>query len=338
MVLDDFVQRAINLLPKEVQDRFASDPLAVLRGPLAMEVTAVDHLASKRTDGGACDGLSFLEDGVILYAPTPHSRRQNFTLAHELGHWLAERTPGLYDWLADQNDAGKLLETLCDRIAQSLLLPPEKARDTVERGPVRARHLIDLYNSTLASRPVCAIALSKHLPGLGAVVVIDQDSSMVSHASINPDPESGWPAVFPWRGQQLLPSHPLAKLPNGSTLTRRLTWRTPWGTEADFYVDALAEKNRTIAVFLAHDLWNSEKFHPEFKRDFDARPLLNGYCCESPFERRGFPCSLCRQPYCPKCGDCQCERSARHEELCNGCFLQFPRHLVDDGLCPDCRY
>lgn len=338
MFLDDFARRAVQILPKDVQDRFALDPLGVLRTSLRMKVTAVDHLARNRTDGGACDGLSFLEDGVILYAPSPHSRRQNFTLAHELGHWLADQTPGVYDWLADQRDAGKLLETLCDRIAQTLLMPPEKAKEAVKVGPIRAQHVLDLYNSTLASRPVCAIALSKHLPGLGAIVIIDQNSSSVSHASINPDPESGWPTVFPWRGQRLAPSHPLSMLPSGSTLTRRLTWPTPWGAQADFYVDAIAEKNRVIAVFSTHDHWGSEKFHPETRRDFDSRPLLNGYCCGAPFERRGFPCGACRGPYCPDCGDCECDRSAKRQEMCSNCFLQFPRHLVVDGVCADCRY
>ena len=163
MNLKGCVEQALSLVPDDVRVRFSADPCGVLRSDLGLTVKAVEHLANAREDGGACDGVSFLEDGVILYAPTLASRRENFTLAHELGHWLAEKAPDIYDWLADQDEPGRLLETVCDRIAQRLLLPDSAARAVIGQGPIRAQHLIDLYDATQASRPVCAIALAKHL-------------------------------------------------------------------------------------------------------------------------------------------------------------------------------
>lgn len=302
-----------------------------------MTVRAVDHLTSARDDGGACDGVSFLQDDVILYAPTPANRRENFTLAHELGHWLAEMAPGVYDWIADQDDPGRLLETVCDRIAQRVLLPDEAARAVVGSGPIRARHVIDLYDATQASRPVCAIALARQLPGFGAIAIIDRYTGTVSHASVKPDPEQGWPTVFPWRGQQLPDGHPLLQLPSGSSATRLLTWRTPWNAQADFYVDATGDDKRILAVFSGSDLWGSERFHAPIDREFDTRPLLAGYCCGKSFERRGYPCTDCHQPFCPRCGECRCGRDAKRELTCERCFLKFQPHLVVDGLCVDCR-
>ncbi|WP_074466418.1 ImmA/IrrE family metallo-endopeptidase [Arthrobacter sp. SW1] len=317
--------------------RFANDPEGALRNDLNLTVSAVEHLAHTRTDGGACDGVSFLEDGVILYAPTPGSRRQNFTLAHELGHWLAERAPDIYDWLADQDEPGRLLETVCDRIAQTLLLPETAAARVVGQGPLRAQHLVDLYNATQASRPVCAIALANQLQGLGAVVIIDRRSTAVTHASVKPDPERGWPTVFPWRGQHLTDTHPLLQLVDGRTMTRRLPWQTPWGSRADFYVDAVADESRVFAVFSSADLWNTERFHAPDRRDFDTRPALSGFCCGSSFELRGYPCPDCKKPYCPRCGKCPCQKDTQTMGACTNCFLQLHPNLITNGLCVECR-
>ncbi len=265
------------------------------------------------------------------------SRRENFTLAHELGHWLAEKAADVYDWLADQDNPGPLLETVCDRIAQRLLLPEAAASAVVGQGPIRATHILDLYNSTQASRPVCAIALAKRLPGLGAIAIIDRYTGTVAHASIKPDADAGWPTVYPWKGQQLSESHPLVTLAPGSTTSRRLTWRTPWGAQADFYVHAAGDSKRVYVVFCGTDLWDVEQFHAPIRRDFDTRELLEGSCCGTTFKRRGYPCGDCGQPYCPTCGDCRCGRDAKRALTCTRCFLQFQPHLVTDGVCVDCR-
>lgn len=337
MDLDACVEQALSQLNVELQAGFASDPLSVLRDGLGLTVTAVDDLGVDRAAGGACDGVSFLQDGVILYAPTPWSRRENFTLAHELGHWLVEKSPGIHDWLADQDEPARLLETICDRIAQRLLLPESATQAVIGDGPVRAQHLLDLYAATQASRPACAIALAKHLKGLGAVAIIDGASGVVTHASVAPHPEQGWPSVFPWRGQQLAAGHPLLNLAAGASVARRQAWQTNWGTRAEFYVDAVGDGKRVIAVFSDSDLWGIERFHAPTERDFDSRPLLSGSCCGTTFERRGYPCPTCRRPFCPNCGDCPCDRDAKRAVTCTGCFLQFKPHLVVDGLCEECR-
>lgn len=337
MDLEGCVTRALSQLTADVRTRFAADPLGVLRSELGLTVTAVEHLAKTRDGGGACDGVSFLKDGVILYAATPMSRRENFTLAHELGHWLAEKAPGVYDWIADQDDPLRLLETVCDRIAQRLLLPETAARGVIGEGPIRAHHLIDLYQATHASRPVCAIALAKHLPGMGAIAIIDRSKGTIDHASIQPDPEQGWPTVFPWPGQQLADGHPLLHVRDGSFVTRRLSWRTSWGTQADFYIDAIGDGKRVIVVFSDVDHWGVDPFHPAIEREFDARPVLSGHCCGTSFEQRGYPCPSCGKPFCPQCGDCRCDRDAKQQVRCNGCFLMFRAGLVTNGLCVECR-
>jgi hypothetical protein len=337
MSVDRCVELALAQLTDDVRARFAQDPLATLRRDLALTVTAADHLAEARAAGGMCDGVSFMRDGVVLYVPTEFSKRENFTLAHELGHLLVDSVEAIYDWVADQDDPARLLETICDRIAQRLLLPEGMITAAIGAGPVRVQTLLDLIATSEASGPACAIALASHLPGLGAVVIIERSTRRVTHASIQPDPEHGWPRVLPWNGDELTSTHPLAAVAPGASVTRRVRWSTPWGQTAEFYADARGDARRVLAILSATDLWNVEQFHAKDDRDFDNRPLLSGICCGTSFERRGYPCPDCEKPYCPKCALCPCQRNAARDVTCAKCFLTFRPHLVVDGLCADCR-
>lgn len=338
MKIDAVVARAMSALPIATATRFALEPIATMETDLGLTVTTMGQPASSREDGGACDGVSFLDDGVVLYAPTPNSRRQNFTLAHEVGHWLVEQTPGVYDWIIDHNDPGPLLETVCDRIAQQLLLPRHLVDSTIAVGrPVRAQDLVDLYGATQASRPVCAIALAQRLPGLAAIVLIDRYSRLVEHSSMRPDLDEGWPKVFPWRGQEISATHPMLAVAPGVSASKRVRWTTPWGAHADYYADLFGEANRVIAVLSAQDHWDIDDFHAPSHREFDTRPLLSGYCCGTAFEVRQYPCPECRGPRCPRCNRCRCDRQSEREATCSGCYMVFAAHLLKDERCEACR-
>lgn len=334
--VDSCAERALEQLPRGVGDRFAESPEATLREPLGLTVRPVDHLHEVRVDGGLCDGVSYLSDGVILYRRTGN-RRENFTLAHELGHWLVDQVDDIYDWLAEQPEPAKLLETVCDRIAQRLLLPAAAVAQVVGSNPISARHVSELVDATQASRPACAIALASRLTGLGAVVIIDKAAGQVEYASVQPDAAQGWPAVFPWPGQSVPPGHPLKGLDQGATLTRKTFWQTPWGTRAEYYVDAVADQRRVVAVFSATDDWGAERLHIDAPREFNQRPESEIHCCGQTRTVRGYPCPDCGEPFCPSCQGCRCERRAQSEVTCSGCFLAYQAHLIVDGLCEECR-
>lgn len=336
MNLDPWVDRAIRILDAPARTALTLDPLTALPSHLGLTVRAVNSLSSSRSDGGFCDGMSFLEDGVVLYAPT-ENRRQNFTLAHEVGHWLVQRDTGLFDWIADQDDPAVLLESVCDRIAQKLLLPEDLTASVVGAGPVRARHVRDLYEASTASYPACSIGIARHVRGLGAVVLIDRYDATVYHASIKPDPDDGWPRVYPWRGQRLPDGHALLNLASGGAFTRRVPWRSAWGREAEYFADAIAEERRVIAVLSDLDLWNAEPGRVLAPREYDRRPVGTVYCCGQERAVRGYPCQVCGQQSCPSCGRCQCDRNAQAEALCDGCTLLMRPNLLVGGLCENCR-
>lgn len=339
--LEECVKAALDLLTPEVRGGFAVDPLAVLRDGLGLRVQHAEYLTERRGDGGACDGVSFLKDGVILYAPTPRSRRENFTVAHELGHWLVDQTPAIFDWLVEQPEPSRVLETVCDRIAQQLLLAQSEIDEVLAGAPAEARHVLDLYERSNASIPACAIALASRLPGLGAVVIVEMEagvaSAVVSHASVRPDPERGWPSVYPWRGQEVPAGHPLQDGSRGS-IRRRSFWAMPCGARAEFYLDAVALRGRRVAVMTDTDLWAAEKFHPNTLREFDQRPEREIHCCGHTRKVRGYPCPECDQVHCPQCGKCRCDRRQDELVLCGGrCFLKFRPNVLINGRCEECR-
>ncbi len=324
------------------RDRFASDPLRVMTSELMLSVVAAEHLVERRDDGGACDGMSFLKDGVILYAPSHNSRRQYFTLAHELGHLLVERTDEIFDWLAQQPSPEVALESLCDLIAQRLLLPSSLIGRVVGDGPATAQHAIDLEAASTVSLPVAAIALARQLPGLGAVVVCRFDfgsgDQRVQYASVRPDPQRGWPKVYPWPGQIVPAGHPLKSIMKGGARRCKTTWATPWGATSDFYMDAIAtDDGRVVAVFADADLWSITRLHLDAERDFDRRMERTVACCGATRVARGFPCQRCGQLACPKCGMCKCQRDDAASVACASCWLVYRPDLLVDGLCENCR-
>jgi len=337
MRLAPWIDRAMKILDTTTREQFALDPESALTTQLGLRVRAVETLATSRDDGGFCDGMSFLDDGVILYAPTPNSRRQNFTLGHELGHWVVDHDKGLFDWIADQAEPLALLETVCDQIAQRLLLPDALTTSIIGSEPVRAHHVQDLFDASQASYQACAIAISRHIRGVGAVVLIGRQSGDIHHASVQPDPDDGWPEVYPWRGQVLPEMHALRGFQPGASFTRRITWRDTWDRTAEFYADAVAGERRIIAVLAGYDIWKVEPSYVIQPRDYDTRPFLTIYCCGQDRSFRGYPCDKCGQGFCPVCKQCRCERSAQTELVCTGCFMVFQAHLLVDELCEDCR-
>lgn len=337
MNLDGCVETAMNVLPPGVAHRFAGDPTATLR-ELDLTAREVDDLAQSRNEGGACDGMSFLADKVILYAPTPSSKRQNFTVAHEVGHWLVDQCDEVLDWLADQPATGAQVETVCDRVASRLLLPAQAVANLLQGHPLTAGHVLELHQSSHASRPACAIALAETMHDVGAVVLIDVVTMHVRASSVTPDPERGWPQVFPWKGQDLPAGHPLKQLADEGHLRRRTFWRDSFNREATFYVDAVRERNLIVAVFSGTDIWGVERLHLDHARTYDERPRGEVYCCGQVRTARGYPCQDCGQHYCPNCRKCKCDRRAAREAPCQGrCGLRYLPHLLTNGLCDECR-
>lgn len=332
--LEDCVNASFGILEAVDLERCGGDPHLIAH-ELDLTVTEAPFLTQRRGDGAPCDGVSYLDDNVILYAPTP-SRRENFTLAHEIGHWLVNQVDAVFDWLGEQDNGPRLLETICDRIARRLLVADTVITEVLGSQPVSVEQLRALYDATMASIPVCLIALANRLPCTGAAVDIDPVTWTVKYASVQPDAEKGWPVVVPWPGHEVRPDHPLRHLAPGSRLQRKAWWSTPWNTRDEFYIDATHTGNRILAVFAADDLWGIDVFHAPSERAFDERPQRTVTCCGQTTQVRGWPCPKCNGGYCPKCKSCTCDRRQSRERKCQGCGVSYLPHLLEGGYCELC--
>ena len=107
--LERHARRILGQIAATDRDALAADPKRALTERFGLRVREQDELAQRRDAGGWCDGISFLDDGVVLYAPSPFSRRENFTLTHELGHKLTEEDDDALDWLANRVSQNAIL-------------------------------------------------------------------------------------------------------------------------------------------------------------------------------------------------------------------------------------
>ena len=113
----------------------ATDPIAGIES-LGYTVVAEPALTSKRGAGGWCDGMSFAEHNTVMYAPTPGSKKENFTLLHEVGHILVEQDDDALIWLADRDNPDVELERLCEEVAATLVVPEDLLNEVVGTGPL----------------------------------------------------------------------------------------------------------------------------------------------------------------------------------------------------------
>jgi Zn-dependent peptidase ImmA (M78 family) len=335
--LEGHALRILGQIAETDREAIAVDPKRALTERFGLRVRERDELAQRRDAGGWCDGISFLDHSVVVYAPSPYSRRENFTLTHELGHKLTEEDDDTLDWLADRDQPKRDLEQLCNLIAARLLLPDALVTQVLNRRAPEASHTRALYEASAASEVVCAIALAQRLPCQGAVVIMDIGTSTVSHASVASPDDDEWPLAYPWSRQEIPTHHRLARLDAGQAVREKSWWATPWGARQDYYLDAIAGSRRIHAVLAVQDLWQVTRFHTDTP-ETTGRPACHLDCpCGYHGTARGYPCSDCGQPYCPSCKECMCPRRNAALVVCQKCFVSVAKADIVDGRCSDCR-
>jgi len=330
----DWANHIVAGLSPQARAALAADPTSAVREHFGLRVIASD-LLGERGQRGWCDGLSFLEQGDILYAPTPWSDRQNFTILHELGHHLVnmETDEDILVWVADQPPA--TIEQACDLVAAELLVPATLVDDLLDGGRPTGASVLELHDRTHASREVCAVAIARHL-GCEGFVALAQ-SGIITFASRVADTR---PA--PWRGDPIPSAHPLSRLANGQSRAVETYWPRNVGNPRRYYMNATRHDGWTYAVFTENDLWDTVAFHAPDPQQL-RRPTPDGHqvrcSCGYTGISRLCPCNTCRTTPCPKCGQCECDRrEARTKRaMCAHCMRSFPVQQLANGLCDDCR-
>lgn len=317
-----------------VRAALAGDPPGALRQHFQLTLQTVDT-PRLRGNGGTCDGMSVLHDGIVLYRPSPGTRRENFTLLHELGHFLADEAEAVLDWAANQAEPERAIEEVCDRIAALLLLPPDKRAEVCADGSPTGQQVLDLFLQSEASREVCAIAVAERLPCAGFVALISRNRDVVTFAARNAGTRP-----YPWRDAELPPGHHLHRVAPQKPARARSWWPFADGIPAVFYLDAVADDDFVYAVFAVTDLWKAARFH-----GYDpvtTRPTRSGVrveCRSCGFKGLSYryPCDTCHAVPCQKCEACECTRRAASELPCRVCHILTPRRRLVDRICDECR-
>ncbi len=335
--LERHAARILRAVPQANRRALADDPKHSLGALFGLRVRAEPVLAQRRGAGGWCDGISFLDDRFVIYAPTPYSRRENFTLVHELAHKLVDENDDALDWIADRTDPGRDLERLCDRIAADLLLPEALVREVLNGQAPGAAHVRALYEASSASEQVCAIALARRLTSQGAVLTMDIGDHTIGYASVTSTSDDEWPIAYPWPGQEITSHHPLLRMGPHDSVRTKSWWQMLWGARQPYYLDAVAGARRVHAVLSVYDLWDISRFHPD-KPESESRPAQHLDCpCGYNGIARGYPCADCGQLYCPVCKECRCPRRDAAQVQCQGCWLLVPLFDIVNGRCSGCR-
>ena len=332
-----WADRLVGGLAAGVRAAIANDPRDAIEEQLGLRVVEQGSLGERGNDGW-CDGLSIIDEGVILFAPTANSKRANFTLCHEVAHYLVdeEADSETLDWVADQADPDRVIEHVCDLVASRLLVPDVMVAVVLEELGPGGPAVAELFARSKASREVCAIALADRLSCDGFIALVNLDEDMVTFAS---RAHEGRP--YPSRRAPVPPGHPLLRLSDGESAAVEAWWPWPDGTRHPFYQSASRDGRWIYFVMAAHDLWQVTQFHPApVERPKAAMPEARLSCsCGYRGTAQGFPCSVCHKISCPQCHECDCDRKERiARKPCGHCFTSVPVAQLDaNGYCTGCR-
>jgi hypothetical protein len=332
MNLTGWAARIVGELDEDLRRDLAENLAVAIELHFGLTVTPSDAFGV-RGAGGWCDGVSIIDGGLILYRPTP-SRRENFTLMHELAHHLVASNIECLSWLADQPEPFRMLEQLCDQIAAELLVQPHEITAALDDGPPDADAVVALFEATEASRSACAIAVARKLPCAGFVVLVEEGSDEVFFAARARDTRP-----YAWHGDRLPAAHALRQDPPPA---RALAW-WPYPTGSvrrEYFMSATTHLGWVFAVFAENNLFGVPGFHIpqtiEADRSYDGEITCP---CGYRGKTRWWPCNNCDVSQCPRCGECDCDRRERREKrvACTNCFSSVLPHLLVDGLCDGCR-
>lgn len=328
-----WADKVVALVDPAVSRDLCTDPLGAIRRHFSRLTVQATPPAWQRAETGLCDGLYIRQSRLILYLPTPGSRRENFTLLHELGHHLIYQDDDLLAWLADHDDPKRAREEVCDQIAARLLVPTELIDRVLDGRKPAATDVASLYEQSAASREVCAVAISRRLGCEGFVALIDASDRRIRLGARTADTRP-----YAWRDDLLPAGHPLERLAVGGSLCELAWWPFPNGDRRDYWLSAVRDGRFIVAVFADRDLWDTPGLHITDAPPVAGRPTFDVRCslCGYVGFTSKFPCDVCRKPFCVKCEKCECDRRRANLDQCSRCFASVPRRRLRDGVCNDC--
>lgn len=308
----------------------ASDPVAVIPAVDGIVLDWVEPAAL----GGGCS-VAALYSGTeipprISVLTGTSEGRCNFSLLHEFGHHLCPRVPAVAAalWELPEGEEGAFEEDLVDSFAAAILLPTDTVNRVFAAG-VTAASVIQLWQSTAASREACCVAAAHRLSAPGYVMLL-KSNGRSQFAARHGD-------VLPIARDSAQTAARLQPAVRGGTSrgVDRPTYRSGVAGQ-QMYLDAQAAGGYTFAVWVTDSpAWLS------LAVPLDARPVAHdGHCsgCGKDFTSWKAPCTACGELRCPQCGACDCAPGGQRpvaNRRCTECFQSLPlvAFVGDSNVC-----
>jgi hypothetical protein len=270
----------------------------------------------------------------ILYSSDQSDRRVRFTIAHELGHHLllsaaADLLDDLDTLRTSAEELNALEESVCHQFAGALLVPDTDITEVIGDNQVLPGHIMELYRHGAASLEAIAIRVAGTMGRPGAVVIMNNESTIGFCAS---SPELG----LTWwrRGSSVDPVGPLSRATTGELQAVPDTYRYGLAYSSQLYCDTLPVSDKlAIAVLCDRPSTNTRAVLVETEPRWKDDVQMCAWCIT--VERDVGWCDKCKGQRCRRCDKCGCIAPS-NDPVCPTCHLRSPRR-PGASVCRDCE-
>jgi hypothetical protein len=270
----------------------------------------------------------------IFFSEGQSERRARFTIAHELGHHLlvtsgAALLDDLDDLAESVDELSALEESVCHQFAGVVLIPDSDLSEVVGSNQILPAHVLELWRHGAASLEAIAVRIAGVMPYPGAVVIMDNDSTVGFCASSPRLGQSWWS-----RGSSVDPSGPLSRTMTSELRAESETYRYGLAYSSQLYCDTLPVNEKFgIAVLSDRPSTNTRAVLVEIEPRWKDEVKFCEWCITE--ERDVGWCDICKGPRCRRCDSCGCIAPA-NDPVCPSCRLRSPRRL-GATVCRDCE-
>jgi hypothetical protein len=120
---------------------------------------------------------------TLIVTRSMSTRRQHFTLLHELGHHLQRTDLALGEVVLAQRDSEQFEEAACDAFAARILLPDDMVATVIGADGPTVQDAVGLFELSNASRAAISVRLAGLLKPAAVVAVLDELGAVTFAAS-----------------------------------------------------------------------------------------------------------------------------------------------------------
>ncbi|WP_165497085.1 ImmA/IrrE family metallo-endopeptidase [Rhodococcus sp. ABRD24] len=300
----------------------SNDPFGTLLHSPEITVTIEGDLV----DTGCGGGGYYRPSPPTIHLHPATSRRDNFTLLHELAHHLQQWHDQWGYLLLDMSDSGRrtIEEAVCDQFAAQVLMPvSDTDRHATSLHP--ADVMAGLFARSGASRSATLQRVREMLPAGSRWILAIADGDGIVSTSATTYGDAPPPKGLPQRGFKQVAAEAM------QSVVRRefhegIEYRTGMVLD-DMRVEAALDFEERY-VFLA---LRPTTVNGSGTRTYPLQDCSNPVC-EATFESResAYRCETCQDFKCSRCQRCGCTVLER-PTLCTTCFMPYTPAEMTSG-------